>query len=92
MISCCMLFISASAFAQSVVKGIVLDSDKIPVAGVTIQAKPGTAKAQTDAEGKYSISVPSGATQLVFSFVGMETQTVSINNQNRDQYHHGVLK
>jgi TonB-linked SusC/RagA family outer membrane protein len=81
MISCCMLLITASAFAQSVVKGIVLDSDKLPMAGVTIQAKPGTAKAQTDQEGKYSITVPSGSTQLVFSFVGMGTQTVNINNQ-----------
>ena len=81
MISCCMLLLSASAFAQSVVKGVVLDNDKLPVAGVTIQLKPGTAKAQTDAEGKYAINVPSGSGQLIFSFVGMETQTVSINNQ-----------
>ncbi|WP_344853918.1 SusC/RagA family TonB-linked outer membrane protein [Pedobacter jeongneungensis] len=81
MISCFICLLSASAFAQSVVKGVVLDNEKMPMAGVTIQAKPGTAKAQTDVEGKYSITVPTGGTQLVFSFVGMETQTVSINNQ-----------
>jgi iron complex outermembrane receptor protein len=76
------LSLSGIAFAQTVVKGTVTDTDKIPLAGVTVQVVNGTAKTQTDAEGKFSITVPSGTAKLTFSYVGQKTQTISVDNRS----------
>ncbi|WP_316760866.1 SusC/RagA family TonB-linked outer membrane protein [Pedobacter aquatilis] len=81
LLSFLMLFLSTAAFAQTVVKGIVYDSDKSPIPGATIQVAGTNTRTQSDIEGKFSISVPSPTSKLIFSFVGMETQTVSVNNQ-----------
>ena len=75
-----MLFLSTSSFAQTTVKGIVYDTDKTPLVGVTVQVTGTNTRVQTDVEGKYSISAP-GSGKLTFSFVGLESQTVNINNQ-----------
>ncbi|MCX2575109.1 SusC/RagA family TonB-linked outer membrane protein [Pedobacter sandarakinus] len=81
-LSCFMAFISTGAFAQTIVKGIIFDNDKQPLPGATIQVVGSTMKSQSDNEGKYQISVPSGTAKLTVSFVGYETQTVSVNNQS----------
>ena len=73
--------LSLTAFAQTVVKGIIYDSDKLPLIGATLQVAGTNIKAQTDVEGKYQISVPSASSKLIVSFVGFETQTVAVNNQ-----------
>jgi len=76
-----MISLSITAFAQTVVKGIIYDNDKLPLVGATIQVAGTNVKAQTDAEGKYQIAVPSATSKLIVSFVGFESQTVSVNNQ-----------
>lgn len=76
-----MVFLSTMAYAQTVVKGIIYDSDKAPLAGATIQVTGTNTRTQSDAEGKYQITAPSPTSRLTVSFVGFETQTVSINNQ-----------
>jgi len=78
-----MVFLSTAAFAQTVVKGIIFDSDKLPLAGATIQVAGTNTKTQSDAEGKYQITVPSPTSKLTVSFVGFETQTVNVNNQTQ---------
>jgi len=78
-----MVFLSTGAFAQTVVKGIIFDSDKLPLAGATLQVAGTNTKAQSDAEGKYQITVPSPTSRLIVSFVGFETQTVNVNNQSQ---------
>ncbi|MDY0904544.1 SusC/RagA family TonB-linked outer membrane protein [Pedobacter sp. CFBP9032] len=76
-----MISLSSTVFAQTVVKGIIYDNDKLPLVGATIQVAGANVKAQTDAEGKYQIAVPSATSKLIVSFVGFESQTVSVNNQ-----------
>lgn len=76
-----MISLSSTVFAQTVVKGIIYDNDKLPLVGATIQVAGTNVKAQTDAEGKYQIAVPSATSKLIVSFVGFESQTVSVNNQ-----------
>ncbi|MCX2585209.1 SusC/RagA family TonB-linked outer membrane protein [Pedobacter sp. MR22-3] len=76
-----MISLSVTAFAQTVVKGIIYDNDKLPLVGATIQVAGTNVKAQTDAEGKYQIAVPSATSKLIVSFVGFESQTVNVNNQ-----------
>lgn len=78
-----MVFLSTAAFAQTVVKGIILDNDKLPLAGATLQVAGTNTKTQSDAAGKYQITVPSPTSRLIVSFVGFETQTVNVNNQTQ---------
>lgn len=63
-----------------VVKGLVLDEEGLPIPGATIIIEGSTKGVITDIDGKYSVEVlPNN--KLVFSFVGLETQTVEVNNQ-----------
>ncbi len=52
-----------------------------PIPGVTVVVKGTTIGASTDANGKYSITVPTTATTLVFSYIGMKSQEVEIGNR-----------
>ena len=52
------------------------------IPGVTVVVKGTTIGAITDAEGKYSITVPTNATTLVFSYIGMKTQEVEIGGSS----------
>ncbi len=76
------VFATLQVFAQSTVSGTVSDSDGNPLPGVNVWVKGhsnlGTI---TDLNGKFSISVPQDANTLGFSFVGMKTKEVAINNQ-----------
>jgi TonB-linked SusC/RagA family outer membrane protein len=53
-----------------------------PIPGVTIQVKGTTVGAITDANGKYSISVPTGATTLVFTYIGMKASEIEISGKS----------
>ena len=68
------LLVTASAFAQSVnVKGVVTDATTgEPVPFAAIQLKGTMTGGSADADGNYSISVPSDAT-LIFSAIGFVT-------------------
>ncbi|MEA4917887.1 TonB-dependent receptor [Proteiniphilum sp.] len=68
-------------FAQNItVTGTVTDSENNPLPGVTITVVGSPRGVITDIEGNYSISVlPTD--QLQFSFVGLETKVVPVNNQ-----------
>nr|HAD51267.1 SusC/RagA family TonB-linked outer membrane protein [Algoriphagus sp.] len=80
-----MLFLSSAiAFAQSrVITGTVTSAeDGMGVPGATILVKGTQIGVATDIDGKYSINVPSGNNVLVYSFVGLLTQEVSIGNKS----------
>ncbi len=70
-----------SLFAQTIViTGTVSSAvaGEGPIPGVTVQVKGTTIGTTTDANGKYSITVPQNATTLVFSYIGMKKQEVDI--------------
>lgn len=77
------VFLGVQVFAQSTVTGTVTDAgDGQPIPGVTVSVKGfSNAGTLTDFDGKYSIKVPEGGTTLVYSFVGMKTQSVTIGGQ-----------
>ncbi|HUX95666.1 MAG TPA: SusC/RagA family TonB-linked outer membrane protein [Bacteroidales bacterium] len=83
-----LLFVFAGASAlmaqTNVITGTVTSSveGEGPIPGVTVQVKGTTIGAITDANGKYTIAVPSSATTLVFSYIGMKTSEVEISGQN----------
>lgn len=70
--------------AQTVqITGTVTSSeDGNAVPGVSVVVKGTTVGTITDFDGKYSLNVPSTATTLVFSFVGLKTQEVAIGGKN----------
>lgn len=71
-----------SAFAQKLVTGKVTSSeDGLGLPGVTVGVKGTTAGTITDASGSFTLSVPSKATTLTFSFIGMKTQEVEIGTK-----------
>ncbi|NOY37303.1 MAG: SusC/RagA family TonB-linked outer membrane protein [Chlorobi bacterium] len=71
----------ASVFAQQrTITGTVTAIDGSSIPGVNVLVKGTGIGTITNAEGKYSITVPSDAKALVFSFVGMVTQEISIGS------------
>ncbi|MDB4584421.1 TonB-dependent receptor [Draconibacterium sp.] len=63
------------------VSGEVTDNDGQPLPGVTVLIKGTTNGTVTNADGSYTLgNIPENAT-LVFSFVGMKTQEISVGNQ-----------
>ncbi len=75
------LFLSIGmALAQNAVTGtVVSQSDGQPVIGATIRVVgANNVGAVTDANGKFSITMPSGTNKLRVSYVGMDTQDVTV--------------
>ncbi|HBL74144.1 MAG: SusC/RagA family TonB-linked outer membrane protein [Bacteroidetes bacterium GWF2_42_66] len=67
-----------SARQNLTVSGKVTDSTGAPLPGVTIVVKSTTNGIITDFEGKYSLTGVPGDATLVFSFVGMKPQEISV--------------
>lgn len=66
---------------EVLIKGIVTDDNGDPLPGVTVFVKGTTIGVITNINGNYSISVPSDATTLQFSFVGMKSKEFAIAGQ-----------
>lgn len=66
---------------QQVIRGKVTDENGAGFPGVNVTVKGTTTGAMTNADGTYSVEVASGATTLIFSFVGYATQEVSISGR-----------
>lgn len=75
-----LLFVAGAAVAQNrTVSGTVTDSqDGKPLPGVTVRVKGTQTGTTTGANGTYSLSVPSGAATLEFSFIGYTLQSKSV--------------
>lgn len=63
------------------VSGVVRDGDGEPLIGATVQVPNSSVGTITDIDGKYKISVPNAQTDLVFSYIGFKSATISINGQ-----------
>lgn len=71
------------AYAQSTVSGTVMDGDtNEPLIGANIVIPNTTTGTISDLDGKYSITVPEGTTQLQFSFIGYQSQTLDIEGKS----------
>jgi TonB-linked SusC/RagA family outer membrane protein len=63
------------------VTGTVTDEYGETLPGVTIVVKGQSGGTTSDLDGSYSIQVPSGSSVLIFSFIGMETEEVTVDNR-----------
>ena len=77
----CLLFLPALAFSQIMVKGTVKAEDGFGMPGANVLLKGSTNGTITDVDGNYSISVPSEKSVLVYSFIGMSTQEITVGKQ-----------
>ena len=79
-----LLFVAATAVAQNrTITGTVTSKDDgLPLPGVSVKVKGTNIGVSTGADGKFSISVPSGATALEISSIGLQGQTIAIGSSN----------
>ncbi len=80
-----MAFCTLSMFGQArVISGVVTSAgDGSPLPGVTVAVKGTTIGTITDASGNFHINVPESSDILIFSFVGLATQEVSMGSQSQ---------
>lgn len=76
-ISFLLLFQLARA-QNKIITGVVLDEKGLPLSGATVRIGGDAGGVSTDAEGKFSISVPPDAKALLVSYVGYELQQVPL--------------
>ena len=84
MFMACLFLAMGTALAQTKVTGIVVSQeDNQPVVGVSVLVVGTSTGTVTGADGRFSLTVPEGKTQLRFTYVGMETLEVSARPQMR---------
>lgn len=78
----CLLHISVAWSQERKVSGKVTQSnDGSPIPGVNVTLKGTTVGQITDADGNYSLTVPAEGGTLIFSFIGLMSQEVSIGER-----------
>lgn len=66
---------------QRLIRGTVRDQNSTPLFGVTVRVKGQSNGITTDLNGNYSIQANNGNV-LVFRFLGMQTQEITVTDQN----------
>ncbi|MEP4375634.1 MAG: carboxypeptidase-like regulatory domain-containing protein, partial [Algoriphagus sp.] len=67
--------------APLTVTGTVIDSDGLSLPGLTILVKGTATGTVTDSDGKYSIKVSGPEAVLAFSYIGYQSQEVTVGNR-----------
>lgn len=60
------------------ITGIVVDEHNDPMVGVTVTVTGSTTGTTTDIDGLFTLRVPSGATEMEFSYIGYQRTTLPI--------------
>ncbi|MFZ6011096.1 MAG: SusC/RagA family TonB-linked outer membrane protein [Bacteroidota bacterium] len=68
---------------ETVVSGIVTDDSKNQLPGVNVLLKGTSNGTTTDENGNYRIVVPDGNATLIFSFIGFDSQEITVGNSTR---------
>lgn len=67
---------------RTVTGKVTSQEDGSPLPGVNVVVKGTTTGTATDANGNFSITVPSGEATLVFSFIGLESQEIAVGTRS----------
>lgn len=74
---------SASQAQDRTISGVVTSAeDGSPLPGVNVVIQGSTVGTSTDVDGRYSLVVPSPESVLVFSFIGLTSQEVTVGNRS----------
>ncbi|MFP4367149.1 MAG: carboxypeptidase-like regulatory domain-containing protein, partial [Bacteroidales bacterium] len=77
-----LVVVAGNAYAQErTITGVVVDDSGVPLPGVTIMIQGTSTGTQTGYDGDYSLPNVSPDDVLVFSFVGMATQEIPVEDQ-----------
>src|SRR5690625_766291 len=78
----CILFLSPIlGFSQINIEGVVRDTDDETLIGINVQVRGKNKGTSTDFEGRYKLENVDENAILVFSYVGFETQEVSVDGR-----------
>lgn len=66
---------------EKTITGKVTDDDGMSLPGVTVVAKGTTIGVITDIDGMYSIKLPEDVNTLIFSYIGMRSQEISVEGK-----------
>nr|WP_315156881.1 TonB-dependent receptor [uncultured Flavobacterium sp.] len=78
-----LFFCGQAVFSQSkTISGIVSDNSGLPISGVSVGVQGASGGAITDFDGKYVINNINSDSKLVFTFIGMITQTITVGDRN----------
>src|SRR3954464_3325 len=78
----CAIVIPVFSLAQVVLSGTVIDANNHRLPKVTVRHIGSDAITATDDNGRFSITIPQLSGSLEFSYVGMETRTIPVNQVN----------
>jgi len=82
-LACCNLRLQgATPLPEINVSGQVMDESNNALPGVNVVVKGTSRGTSTDAQGKYTITVPDANAVLVFSFIGYSTKEVQVGTQS----------
>ncbi len=73
-----------SLFAQRTITGKVTDENGNPVSNASVTIKETNKGSTTNAEGYFTVNVPANARTLIFSYIGMTAQEVTITGTTMD--------
>ncbi|MBL4674946.1 MAG: SusC/RagA family TonB-linked outer membrane protein [Mucilaginibacter sp.] len=77
------LFVTQVYAQNRTITGTVTSKDDgLPLPGVSVTVSGTTNGTQTNASGKYTISVPASAKSLTFSFIGFQAHTAAIGSSS----------
>ena len=81
---CSLISIGFTAAQTSRVTGTVIsDDDNLPVVGASVYVKGNpTVGISTDLDGKFTLTLPAGATTILVSYIGMTTKELLADTQN----------
>jgi len=71
-----------TAQQQKAISGKVIDKSGEPIPGVSVYIKGTTTGTTTSIDGEYSLNVGSGDVVLVFSFIGFESQEITVGDRS----------
>lgn len=72
-----------SSSERTKLTGTVVDENGEALVGVSVLVKGSTIGVITDINGKFTLNVPSNAKELLFSYVGYESQTIALGKQTQ---------
>ena len=72
--------LSAAQQQTLTVRGHIVDETGEPLIGVTVKIENATGGAVSDIDGNFSLTVPSGKTNLVFTYTGYKTLTMQASS------------
>lgn len=77
-----LLFGQQSMAQNKTVSGTISDETGLPLVGASVVPKGSKSGVTTNNLGRFSVTMPSSASEIVVSYVGYESQQVSVQNTN----------